>query len=212
MSAYQTLFELIQNHIQTGDCLYAFVKEEQTLLQKALQHAGFGIERYVFVLERDHLTIEPSSFPDDYSLKTFSFGQDEDVFCQVRNAGFKQLLGFTPMSPETAANMKEWDDYLEGGVFLLYHKSEPIGVVRTGKDFYNNHHYATVNTLAIIPEYQGKGLGRQLLRSSVRYGNEKGLEKGFLCVNADNAQASKLYEQEGFYKTESFICFNFTKN
>ncbi|WNB93883.1 GNAT family N-acetyltransferase [Bacillus sp. NEB1478] len=209
---YQHLLDKIMNNLQAGDYIYAFVKEEHIKLHESYKIIGFEIERYVFVLERDDLTLLPPIFPEDYSLKTFRFGRDESIFCKVRNEGFKQLIGFTPMSPKTAAQMQNWDDYLEDGIFLLYHKCEPIGVVRTGKDFFNGSHYATVNTLAIIPKYQGKGLGRQLLRTCLAYGKEKGLEKGFLCVNADNDQAAKLYEQEGFQKTESFVCYNFIKN
>lgn len=94
----------------------------------------------------------------------------------------------------------------------MFHKEKPIGVVRTGKEYFSDAYYATVNSLAVIPEYQGRGLGRHLLRACLTRGREEGLEKGFLCVNAENDGAAKLYEQEGFYKTESFVCYFLVKS
>lgn len=208
---YQQLLNSINHHLEKGDYTYAFTNETAYEQKSSLQEIGFQVERYVYVLERDDLEITPAQFSEEYMVKTFEEGKDEPFYCLVRNEGFKQLIGYTPLTTETVKEMRYWEDHLEDGILLLFHNEKPVGVVRTGKDYFKNAHYAAVNSLPVIPEYQGKGLGRQLLRASLIRGKEKGLEKGFLCVNAENEGAAKLYEQEDFYKTESFVCYYYIK-
>ncbi|WHT49539.1 GNAT family N-acetyltransferase [Sporosarcina thermotolerans] len=66
-----------------------------------------------------------------------------------------------------------------------------------------------IGTLALIPEYQGKGLGRQLLRKALEFGNSIGLPKTVLSANAENERAVNLYTKEGFKKEESVVCYNY---
>jgi mycothiol synthase len=129
---FQLLFTNILSHINLGDYIYIFTNESMLEHRKSLQRIGFDIERYVYVLERENLEILSSKFPNDYSLKTFIPGKDELVFCQVRNEGFKQLIGYTPITAVSVSQMIECDDYLDDGILFLYHKNKPVGVVRTG--------------------------------------------------------------------------------
>jgi mycothiol synthase len=64
-----------------------------------------------------------------------------------------------------------------------------------------------IGPLAIIPEYQGKGLGRILLRASLRFAREKSYKRTILCVNAENERAKALYNQEGFRQVEAVACY-----
>jgi ribosomal protein S18 acetylase RimI-like enzyme len=59
--------------------------------------------------------------------------------------------------------------------------------------------FSWIATIAVLPEYQRKGIGRALLRAcedklvtpSVR-----------LCVRTDNGSAIRLYEEEGYQRVE----------
>jgi [ribosomal protein S18]-alanine N-acetyltransferase len=57
---------------------------------------------------------------------------------------------------------------------------------------------ADVQTIAVSPAAQGRGLGRLLLHSLVRTARDRDCRQLFLEVRSDNAAALRLYEREGF--------------
>jgi mycothiol synthase len=170
----------------------------------------FKVERFSFLLVRENLEIPDLSLQDDYEIQSFRVGIDEGVWCEVRNASFAMLQGSeTPATPEMIAKMISDEDYIEGGMMILYHKEKPVGVVRGAKDEYEDLPIMNIGPLAIIPEYQGKGLGRSLLRASLHFAKEKGYDRTVLCVNAENDRAKALYIQEGFLQTEAVVCYKY---
>lgn len=56
-------------------------------------------------------------------------------------------------------------------------------------------------TIGIIPEFQGRGLGRRLLEASLKEVKKLGVNKCFLEVRVSNLPALYLYEKAGFKKT-----------
>lgn len=55
-----------------------------------------------------------------------------------------------------------------------------------------------IQTIAISEAARGTGLGRELLRTLMRTGGERGAREIFLEVRADNPVAHALYVSEGF--------------
>jgi mycothiol synthase len=76
-------------------------------------------------------------------------------------------------------------------------------------DEYEGSPIVNIGPLAIIPEYQGRGLGRALLRASLSFAKEKGYSRTILCVNAENERAKALYLDEGFKQVEAVTCYRF---
>ena len=58
--------------------------------------------------------------------------------------------------------------------------------------------YMVCHTLATDPEFQGKGIGRQMVEFCVEYAKEHGYKAIRLDVVPDNSPARKLYEKCGF--------------
>ncbi len=59
---------------------------------------------------------------------------------------------------------------------------------------------ANIDIIAITPTYQGRGLGRFLLKESLKRLKEKGVKKVFLEVSNNNKKALGLYSKLGFKK------------
>ncbi len=59
---------------------------------------------------------------------------------------------------------------------------------------------AELITLATLPEYQGRGVARALMKEMISHLEGGGAEKLFLEVRADNLRAVKLYSDLGFEK------------
>jgi GNAT superfamily N-acetyltransferase len=73
----------------------------------------------------------------------------------------------------------------------------PIGmgrVIGDGGSFYQ------VTDIVVLPEYQGKGLGKQIMREIRRYLDENAPESAYVSLLADS-EAHRLYAQFGFKLT-----------
>lgn len=57
---------------------------------------------------------------------------------------------------------------------------------------------ADVQTIAVVPEYEGRGIGTALLRELIREGRRRGAADVLLEVRADNPRAQQLYRRFGF--------------
>ena len=55
-----------------------------------------------------------------------------------------------------------------------------------------------IYVIAVDPDGQGRGLGRELTVAGLESIHERGFSRGFLYVDADNTKAVSLYTQLGF--------------
>ncbi|MCR4267956.1 GNAT family N-acetyltransferase [Nitratireductor sp. ZSWI3] len=80
------------------------------------------------------------------------------------------------------------------GLFVLEEDDEPIATaicVRDGA-------LAGLFEIATQPEWRGKGFGRRVLLSALKWARSQGAEKAWLQVEADNGAALRLYQALGF--------------
>lgn len=207
---YDMLLKAILKHTEGLEKLVVFVPHVNEELLKRAEDVHFKVERYSYLLVREALEVPEIKLPEGYAIKTFEKGKDEEAWCEVRNRSFAKLLGSeTPITPEMVVKMNAEEEAIEGGAIFLYHGSKPIGVVRGAKDEYEDKPIMNIGPLAIIPEYQGKGLGRILLREVILFAQNNGYERTILCVNAENERAKALYLQEGFKQVEGVTGFKY---
>ena len=57
---------------------------------------------------------------------------------------------------------------------------------------------ADVQTIGMLPEYEGNGFGRAMLEQMHERAREQGAERILLEVRADNPRAQRLYERNGY--------------
>ncbi|SDK98470.1 GNAT family N-acetyltransferase [Paenibacillus jilunlii] len=207
---YRGLLQAILPHTAGLDRLDIFVPTVNTRETDNMLAAGFTVERYSYLLVRDEENIPDFSLPSGYEIKPFRPGTDESVWCEVRNAGFAKLKGSeTPATPEMVTKMISGKDYIANGLLILYHNSRAVGIVRGADDDYEGSPIMNIGPLAVLPEYQGKGLGRILLRAALQFAKEQSYTQTVLCVNAENERAQALYIAEGFKQVEAVACFTY---
>ncbi|KUP21832.1 GNAT family N-acetyltransferase [Paenibacillus sp. DMB5] len=212
-AVYRGLLQAVLQHKAGLDKLNIFVPSANPGELSKLAAAGFKVERYSYLLIRDIGELPDAGVPETFNLREFRPGADEDVWCQVRNAGFARLQGSeTPVTPEMVKTMTAGADYIENGMLLLYHGDKAVGVVRGSDDEYGGEPIMNIGPLALLPEYQGKGLGRVLLRAALHTAKNNGYSRSILCVNAENEQAKALYTGEGFREAESAVCCKYELN
>ncbi|SHJ16333.1 GNAT family N-acetyltransferase [Lutispora thermophila] len=207
---YDMLFKAILKHAEGLDKLNVFVPLLNKELMEMMETLSFDIERHIYLLIREDFEVTEYELPEGYEIKAFRRGKDEEAWCEVRNSAFANLKGNeTHVTPEQVCKMVYADEYIEGGLMILYHNEKPIGVVRGSKDEHEGMPIMNIGPLAIMPQYQGRGLGRNLLRASIKFAKDNGYDRTILCVNADNERAKALYIQEGFNQIEGVACYKY---
>ncbi|MNW31360.1 Mycothiol acetyltransferase [compost metagenome] len=190
--------------------VFLFVPLVNEALAAHVEELHFSVERYVFLLINDMKEIQPLTLSEGYSIRAFQPGQDEEAWCHIRNTAFAQLTGSTtPMTLKMLQNQMSQPAYLEGGMLLLLHEDTPVGIIRGADDEYEGEAAMNIGPLAILPAYQGKGLGRQLLRASLAFANSLDYKKTVLCVNGENERAKALYVKEGFVQVEGVTAYEY---
>lgn len=207
--AIRVLFEALQAARRKVEHVIVFVPDENPAMAKIVSELDFYVERTSCLLVRE-IADRPSLplLPETFSLRSFQTGIDETNWVTVRNLSFASLLGSqTPLVEAQVMKMLKDEDHLPGGALLLFDGEQAVGIVRGTDDEYEDQKIMNIGPVAVIPEYQGRGLGRYLLRSVIAFGKEKGYERAILCVNAENEGAKSLYLKEGFEQVEGIRCF-----
>ncbi len=208
IEVYDSLLQNILKHTKGLDKINSFVLMKNEELMRRMVDLHFLVERYIYLMERDADPVAEIKFPEDYTIRPLKRNQDEEIWCQVRNAAFVTVKGSeTPYTPAQVKNMLQGNDYIEGGCMLLYHKNRAIGCIRCSLDEQGDEPIVCIGPLAVIPEYQAKGLGRMLLRTAINFARNIENGRTYLCVNADNERAKSLYLQEGFQQVEAVVCY-----
>lgn len=207
---YQQLMQALLPHVDDLKKAFIFVPKTEKRVMEFVEALNFTVDRYAFLLVRENVEVQDIILPAGYVIKTFRPGKDEDIWCELRNAGFSKLKGSeTPIVREMVEKMVISEEYIEGGMLILYHNDKPVGIVRGSVDEYEDKPIMNIGPLAILPEYQGKGLGRALLRASLQFAKEKNYERTILSVNGENERAKALYVQEGFQQVEAVTCYDY---
>ena len=65
-----------------------------------------------------------------------------------------------------------------------------------------------VDSIAVLPDYRGQGIGTQLLRAGVEKAQQLHIGKVSIVVSPDNPKAQQLYESLGFQYVKDMFLFN----
>lgn len=208
MKIYEGLLDSILLHTEDLEKIFTFVPTYNVELVEKIARLNFKVERYVFLLIRDTNNISDFTIPEDYVIRHLELNNNEDDWCRVRNIAFASVKGNeVPVTSNMVIDMLLSNDNIEGGCMILYHKDKAVGCIRCSYDEFEDKPIVNIGTLAVIPEYQGKGLGRLLLRAGISFAKSNSFSRTILCVNADNEKAKSLYLQEGFNQIEAVVCY-----
>lgn len=109
----------------------------------------------------------------------------------------EQTRGFYGEEPE---RIESWIANPNQKVFFGLDGDRPVGVMLTGLYGFD-HSRGTVcwiRELAVLPSFQKRGIGRELLLAGLQWGISHGARRAFLAVDVQNEYAIRLYERAGF--------------
>ncbi len=206
--AYAHLYTAVQPHTRGLRKVYLFLPEKAHDTAAILQGLGFGIERYSYVLRKAPAVSGDIVWPDGVAVEALdpenAVGAQQ--FADCLNDSFASLAGHSDVS---AGDVRSWfdeEEHLDGGFCLLKQDGRPIGTVMVMTDC-ENPAQAEVGGLGIVRAFQGRGLGRLLLRYAVGFAVQNRFGSVVLSVNAENESALRLYDAEGFSVIETMVCY-----
>ena len=106
-------------------------------------------------------------------------------------------------------NAKEYlTDYYEQKKFVGYVYEEEksiIGCIFAQGKIAGSKNEIHINEMAVLPERQGQGIGKQLLKVLMEYSKEAGMA-GIVLYTNEHAPAFRFYEKNGFKLSQGTIC------
>ncbi len=141
------------------------------------------------------------------SVRPFRTGEDELAWLEVNNRAFRghpeqgswDLATLVdrerqPWFDPSGFLLHEIDGRLAGFCWTKIHEPED-GFMSEGIE----HELGEIYVIAVDPDFQGRGLGRQLVLAGLASLWDRGVDTGMLYVDHDNEGARKLYFSLGFF-------------
>ncbi len=156
---------------------------------------GMHVERYI-----NGMSQVPrkgvQSLPETVHIRLIT-PDEVPSFVEIRNRAFQQAYEW----PASVEGYRVWMEQDGGQFFMLFEEDMPVACM--GMTPYDD---MTIGPLAVLPEYQGKGYGRMLLRYGINCCVDAGIEKVYLCVDTHKQAACALYESVGFQLESEHVC------
>lgn len=109
----------------------------------------------------------------------------------------------------TSENATEYlSDFFEQKRFIGYvyeENNEIIGCIFALCKISGSKKEIYVNEMAVLPDRQGQGIGKQLLHTVLDHSREMG-SAGVVLYTSEYAPAAKFYEKNGFQVSQGTIC------
>ena len=109
----------------------------------------------------------------------------------------------------TSENATEYlSDFFEQKRFIGYvyeENNEIIGCIFALCKISGSKKEIYVNEMAVLPDRQGQGIGKQLLHTVLDHSREMG-SAGVVLYTSEYAPAAKFYEKNGFQVSQGKIC------
>jgi mycothiol synthase len=188
--------------VETGTDLSIYVSEANAVKSRLVIDRGYQAKRHLFGM-RINLDRTPAApvWPVEVSLRTLIPSIDDRMVHAFVQEAFERP-GRAPQPFES------WHDFMMGASnfdpqlwYLAYSGQELIGVALCF-DYPEN---GWVRQLGVARVWRSKGIGSALLQHCFRVFQERGHRTVGLVVDADNANAYKLYEKVGMFRKTHLV-------
>jgi mycothiol synthase len=139
--------------------------------------------------------LPPPAWPDGVALRPMRVGTDDEDVYRTVVAAFRDHWGTAPLPFPEWRQVRLGSRLFDPSLWLLAWSGDRLMGVSLNAD---EDGEAWVQTLAVLREARGRGLGRALLLESFRAFHERGHRQVQLGVDAENLTgATRLYESVG---------------
>ena len=179
-----------------GGHVHLWVPKPTPLHDEIAAAAGLTRGRQLFQMRRP-LPVEGSPTVD-LTVRPFRPGVDEEAWLAVNNRAFHNHTEQGGWNRETLLS-REAQDWFDPAGFLLHERNGRLaGFCWTKVHADHTPPRGEIYVIATDPDFQGMGLGRQLVLAGLDWLGRIGIRTAMLYVDRDNAPAVRLYESLGF--------------
>lgn len=162
---------------------------------------GFRYESSLWLFRLPVATTVPSpAFPDDIVVRPIRAGEDEPALRELVDASFAEHPSPISVTLETLRHVHSLPGFDPADVLLASPRGDPgrlVAFCRTDV-VAPDERRGDIGMVGVLPEWRGRGLGRELLRWGVDHLRTKGVDVVELAVEARNERALGLYRRTGF--------------
>jgi mycothiol synthase len=152
----------------------------------------------------------PTGLDVEVETRSFVTGRDEEAFLAVNNrafAGHPEQGGWTI----DVLRQREREPWFDPDGFLLHERDERLAAFCWTKLHDTpDGDVGEIYVIAVDPDFQGLGLGRQLTLAGLAAIARRGVTTGMLYVDAANTAARGMYERLGFHTHRTDVAFTGT--
>jgi mycothiol synthase len=132
------------------------------------------------------------------NIRSFVKGQDEEMFVRAFNACFADYDDLRCMTLEEMKKAQEAPSYSSEGVLIAEWNREPAGMVDAYIDKQRDDRKGFIQSLAILPEYRRKGIGKRLVEMALKSLKQRGMRTVEAWAQSDREGCTHIYESFGF--------------
>lgn len=179
--------------------------------QAGLARAGFVEDRYYHRMSAPVGRSLPSPhIADGFQIRPFAGESEIEEWVATFNRAYVDHHDSPTTTVFEKRHRMEEPGYIPAADLVLTDADDRIvGIGRNSSErLEDGTEKAWVNTIAILPEHRGKGLGRALLLSSMHALKDAGYKRVHLSVDSDNPHgAQQLYTSAGFAVDSRIIVY-----
>ncbi|MBI9014593.1 MAG: GNAT family N-acetyltransferase [Clostridiales bacterium] len=176
-----------------------FIETKETGMIDVFQKLGLEVERTIYAFKRNVNDITVPELDAEYSVDVLKIPEDIKDYAEIRNIAFKDLIGSNQRDISFFMDMDKSDDYCKETTLILRHLNKPVAIIKGAKEIEDGEEQVFIGPVAVLPDYQGRGLGKHLLSQVIQTANQMQCPC-FLSVNTNNKNALNLYKNLGFYE------------
>jgi ribosomal protein S18 acetylase RimI-like enzyme len=175
--------------------------DTQDWLKGGLERAGYTVDQYYHRMSAPVVRKLPEpQLPDGFKIRPFAGESEIEEWVTVFNHGFAGSQDPVTTSVAEKRHRLAEAGYLPAADLVLVDSDNRIvGIGRNSSEkMDDDSERGWVNSVALLPEYRGRGLGRALLLTSMAALKAAGFKRVYLHVSTDKTGAQQLYLSAGF--------------
>jgi mycothiol synthase len=164
---------------------------------------GFSYRSSLWLFRLSPGRVVPTAvFPAGVAVRPIEVGTDDSPYLALISAAFADHPSPLQVSASYVRQVHASPDFDPTDVLIVRPADDPtrlIGFCRSvERPPEGDRRRGDIALVGLLPEWRGRGLGRQLLRWGVTHLRDRGVDEIELSVEARNVRALELYRSEGF--------------